>query len=120
MRNRILLTVLVCVLICSATLLSACFNVQGENTETTAPTEAQKSKLSELSEAELLNFLSENGVTVPDELQDRDGLGAFVKKFITDIEADPDSPAPVVNWSVPAQFCDDIRTAVNTYYGTAD
>jgi hypothetical protein len=78
--------------------------------------EKEKKQLSTLDEDECLAFLTDMGVTIPEEFRNHDDLGLRVKEIISDLEADPDRPS-AVSYSVAAEFFEDIRGAVKRYYG---
>lgn len=72
--------------------------------------------LSEMSEDECMQFLLESGVEIPEELKNYNGLGKFVKQTITTVENDPDHFF-FYNYIVTLQFSEEIKKAVNNYYG---
>lgn len=87
------------VLLCSLILFSACSN------------DAGKEKLSELSENELVEFLTEKEISLPNGVE-----VSSIQEMLSDLEEDPDRHAPVVSWSVITDFYEDLRAVVKDYY----
>lgn len=80
------------------------------------PFEKKKARLSSLDENECLMFLQDMGVTIPDELRNRNNLGSIVKQIISELEKNPDLQK-TASYSVAEEFVEDIRRAVKQYYG---
>lgn len=86
-------------------VMTACGSVNSE----------KKPKLSEMSEEECLEFIKSKDIEIPDDLN-KEGIGALVKKTIVQIEENPDKNF-VVSYTVTLNFLENIRKAVNEYYG---
>lgn len=80
---------------------------------------SSKPALSALSEQECLEFLSKNGIEIPIDFQDNLELGKHVKKIISEVEADPHK-VYVVSYTVAYDFFQEIKEAVNNYYGVTN
>ena len=87
-------------LLCGLILFSACSNSDG------------KEKLSELSEEQLIEFLTERDVFLPNGVE-----VSSIQEMLSDLEEDPDCQAPVVSWSVITDFYEELRAVVKDYYG---
>lgn len=87
-------------LLCCLILFSACSN------------DAETEKLSELSEEQLIEFLTERDVSLPNGVE-----VSSIQEMVSDLEEDPDSQAPVVSWSVITEFYEELRAVVKDYYG---
>ena len=68
-------------------------------------------KLSEMEEYVLLQHLADDAITIPAGLEI-----STIRDMITDLEADPDRPAPIVDWTVYADFYEEVRDFVKDYY----
>lgn len=75
----------------------------------------EKVLLSTLSEAEAIEFLKENDVLIPD-IYEEAFWGPFIKSIISQVEQYPDIIFGI-NYSVSANFAENIRKVVNHYYG---
>lgn len=103
MKKTVLLIMFLCVVLtCSAT------HALG--------TDEDKIILSELSEEECLIFIAEQNVRVPDELQEYERLGEFVKSIIVTVESEPNYIF-TYNYQVVLDFVNEIKQCVNSYYG---
>ncbi len=91
----------VCVICSLVLLLSACSFVPPER------------KLSEMSDEELIQYLIDSGV--PSLELKHIEVADLIRKFVVELEEDPDSP-PAVSWSVLADMYEGIREAVKEYY----
>lgn len=74
-------------------------------------TNEDKVLLSSLEQEQCIMFLSDMGVTIPEEL-----TGINIKKLVFDFEVEPNLRY-VVNHTVAADFFEDVRSLVNSYYG---
>ena len=81
--------------------------------------EDHKIRLSELSEAECITFIKAQGVSIPSDYEDELMWGAFVKEIITLVEQNPGTSL-YFNYSVVHSFANDIKCAVNEYYGVTE
>lgn len=72
--------------------------------------------LSDMTESECISFIEAQGVSIPDELLNIDSLGLFVKNVITCVESNPNYTF-VINYKVTLDFANDIKAAVNSFYG---
>lgn len=61
-------------------------------------------------------FLEDMGVTIPEELKNRDDIGRIVKQIISELDENPDLQI-TVSYTVAEDFIEDIRRAVKQYYG---
>lgn len=77
---------------------------------------SKKTRLSEMTEDECMEFILSNGVEIPEDLATIQNLSAFVKQTIIDVENDPNYEC-CYGYYVTVQFVEDIKTAVNNYYG---
>ncbi len=68
-------------------------------------------KLSEMEESVLLQHLADDAITIPAGVEI-----STIRDMITDLEADPDRPAPIVDWTVYADFYEEVRDFVKDYY----
>ena len=75
---------------------------------------ASPQKLSDLDDAALLQLLADHEVTVPAGLE-----AASIRDAIAERELEPDKPAPVVGWTMLADFYEQLRALVKDYYGIA-
>jgi hypothetical protein len=75
-------------------------------------------QLSELSDEEIINFLKESGVEIPQIFDDEITWALFVRNTIQQVEADPNTFLHY-NYSVLHQFANEIKMAVNSYYGVS-
>lgn len=101
MRCQKPLHALVMVIILTAILLSACSD------------KAEDRKLSEFKDDELLEYIADAAVSLPEELNmDASKLREMIVKF----EENPDHPL-VVSYTVLADFSEEIRGLVREYYG---
>ena len=71
----------------------------------------EKPKLSELQEDQCIQYLTDNGVSIPEGLE-----ASSVREMIAELENDPDKSAPAVSWTILADFYEDLRRAVKQYY----
>jgi hypothetical protein len=71
--------------------------------------------LSDMTEAECLEFIIQNGIEIPDGFPE---VGAFVKRTIQAAESNPNVPS-AYSYDVTYNFAESIRALVNEYYGTA-
>ena len=71
--------------------------------------------LSEMSDTECVEFITENDIEIPSAFIDYPGLGAFVKKIICAVEINPNYPI-IYNYGVTRDFVENIKTLVNDYY----
>lgn len=67
--------------------------------------------LSSLSYEECVEFLKNSGIVIPSNLKN-----VNVKNLIKSIENNPHQSFGI-NWDVLAEFCENVRTVVNDYYG---
>lgn len=72
-------------------------------------------RLSELSEDDCIEFIKSRKISIPNDLAGAN-VGKFIKDSIVQFETDPFSPA-AYDYTVTWQFFEDIRRAVNEYYG---
>lgn len=72
----------------------------------------EKTKLSELSEDECIRFLTDRGISIPKGLK-----APTIQEMISDLEADPDRPPLCVDWTLLADFYEEVREAVREYDG---
>lgn len=75
--------------------------------------------LSQLTEEECLAFIVSQGLQIPEELQEYEGIGEFVKDVIVSAENNPDVVF-VYNYGVTLKFANDIKEIVNNYYGVGN
>ena len=68
-------------------------------------------KLSEMEESVLLQHLADDAITIPAGVEI-----STIRDMITDLEADPDRPAPIVDWTVYSDFYEEVRDFVKDYY----
>ena len=61
-------------------------------------------KLSEMEESVLLQHLADDAITIPAGVEI-----STIRDMITDLEADPDRPVPIVDWTVYADFYEEVR-----------
>ena len=69
--------------------------------------------LSDMTEYEALNFITDNGIAIPDGFP---GAGAFIKETILAVESDPNIPF-AYNYNATLDFAESIKDLVNRYYG---
>ncbi|MHB8061747.1 MAG: hypothetical protein ACYDG2_03800 [Ruminiclostridium sp.] len=105
------LIIIVALLTC--VIVAVCFLTNPNNNLTTYEQSGQK--LSELSEDECLAFISSRGIDIPAGL-DTENIRAFVKEIISQSEKNPQSPGGY-SYTATMEFAEDIRKAVNEYYG---
>lgn len=75
-----------------------------------------KVPLSQLSENEIFEFLANNNVSIPKELENTADLGEFIRSTIIAVENNPECEF-CYNYYVTLNFVEEIKTAVNNYYG---
>lgn len=68
-------------------------------------------KLSEMDDDELMQYLEDADVTLPQGFEAEN-----IRGMITELEEDPNHAAPVVSWSVISDLYEDLRTVVKEYY----
>lgn len=71
--------------------------------------------LSSMSDGQLLFFIADKGIVIPDDLKNTPELTQFIKSVITQVEISPGSPLPY-NYTVTRDFAEQIKEAVNNYY----
>lgn len=76
----------------------------------------EKALLSAMTEEECLVFISNQGVNIPIELQKYEKLGELVKEIICTVENNPEQVF-AFNYHIVLEFANNIKIAVNTYYG---
>ncbi len=69
-------------------------------------------KLSEMEDAQLFAYLADAGVTVPEDV-----TASTVREMVAELEDDPAHSAPAVSFTLIIDLYEDIRIAVNAYYG---
>lgn len=72
--------------------------------------------LSQMTEDECFDFIIQNGIEIPVELDEPVGLKALIKKTIEVVESEP-SYDFVYNFDKTQKLVEDIRELVNNYYG---
>lgn len=87
-----------------------------------APTNAaneDERRLSDLSAEECIEFIKFYGVEIPDKFEDEMTWAPFVHDIIVQVEANPNTVFSF-NYSVLHFFANDIKCAVNEYYGVSE
>lgn len=79
--------------------------------------QVQNTILSQMSEPECLEFITENGIEIPQEFIGSSDLGNFVKWAIQAVESNPDYEF-LYNYTVILDFAKSIKAVVNNYYNT--
>ena len=98
MLNRKLMSYLGVFIMLAALLLSAC----GKTVE--------KSKLSDLNDEELINYITNYGAEIP-----HDVTIVTIRAMLEELEADPDHPEPVLGHTPIVELYRDIRSMVIKY-----
>lgn len=71
-----------------------------------------KPKLSDMSDEELIQYVTDAGVTIPTS------IGAnSIRLMIKTLEEDPEHMSLNLNWSAVNDLFEDLREVVNAYYG---
>lgn len=71
-----------------------------------------KPKLSDMSDEELIQYVTDAGVTIPSWIPVRS-----VRLMIKELEKDPEYPTPVLEIFPSSHWFDDLREVVKAYYG---
>lgn len=79
-------------------LLSACSSI------------TSKSKLSEMEDNELIQYMIDSGVSIPENMQ-----VYAIREMIIELEKDPEHSPPVVGWTVITDLYEEIRRVVKNY-----
>lgn len=74
--------------------------------------------LSEMSESECIEFVKQNNIAIPDDYEDENIWGPFIKQIIEIVEENPYHQFQF-NYTVTQAFANSIMWAVNEYYGIA-
>ncbi len=101
MRCKKSLFVLIILIVMTAILLTACSD------------KTEDRKLSEFEDQELLEYIADAGVSLPEELNMD---ASKLREMIVIFEENPDNPL-VVSYTVLADFSEEIRGLVIEYYG---
>ncbi len=82
------------------------------------PSSYEKDKviLSEMSEKDCIRFIESKGVVIPEEFKVKPELGSLIKELILRLEENPNYPASS-SYTVLHEFSQNIKRAVNGYYG---
>ena len=105
LRVRRTLSIAVIIMLVSAAFVCAVSGCSNSN---------KSQKLSELDEDMLIQLLADHNITIPANLET-----SVIRNAIVDLEVDPDTPAPAVNWTVFSDFYEQLRGFVKEYYSSA-
>lgn len=72
--------------------------------------------LSQMTEEECVEFIVDSGVEIPTDFENSAELGSIVKDMIVAVESNPEYEF-VYSYNVTLDFAENIRIAVNNYYG---
>lgn len=108
---------LFCIILLIPLILNTAYAEESNVSGNISETEINETKplLSSLSEQECMDFLREQGVSIPTCFEE-DDLAPFAKRIIAKVENDPNTPFAINYW-VTLEFAEAIRDAVNEYYG---
>lgn len=73
-------------------------------------------RLSSMTADECLEFITDMGIEIPEQLESVPDLGELVKSIISKVETHPDAPM-LYSYTVTKDFADKIKDVVNSYYG---
>lgn len=96
MQRKILTLLFLAVLLCAFLLFASC-----------SVKDREAGNLSELDDEELLQFLDEAGVSIPNGIS-----ASSIREVLAELEADPDRPPIIVDWTVLSDFYEDLREIV--------
>lgn len=75
--------------------------------------EGSESKLSEMGDNELIQYIVDSGVSIPENIEVKS-----IREMIIELEENPDHPSPALGWTVITDLYEDLRNVVKTYYST--
>lgn len=102
---------ILCVVLALAMALVIPFSVSASSSEIEI--------LSDLSDEKLIEFLKEREVSIPEKFEDEIDWAPFIRGIIECVEENPNVTF-AFGYTVPLLFAEDIKTAVNEYYGTSN
>lgn len=75
--------------------------------------EGSASKLSEMGDNDLLQYIADSGVSIPESIEVKS-----IREMIIELEENPEHPSPALGWTVMTDLYEDLRSVVKIYYNT--